>query len=164
MQLCLQHPQVRVRDDSFSSPWKVSKVQLDPAAFLADPELIQALEKRATTVSCIEDRILFRRGDQPTGLYIVRAGEAAISIESEGDSDTLPLSCLATAGSLLGLPGVIADQPYSLTAIARKGAKIGFVSKEEFNALMLAEHSLMAKILQVLAAEVRSARLAITQG
>jgi len=139
-------------------------VQLDPSAFLADPELIQALEKRATTISCGEDRILFRRGDQPTGLYILRAGEAAISMESEGDTDALPLSCLATTGSLLGLPGVIADQPYSLTAIARKGANIGFVSKEAFNSLMQSEQCLMAKILQVLAAEVRSARLAITQG
>jgi len=85
-------------------------------------------------------------------------------MESEGDTDALPLSCLATTGSLLGLPGVIADQPYSLTAIARKGANIGFVSKEAFNSLMQSEQCLMAKILQVLAAEVRSARLAITQG
>jgi CRP-like cAMP-binding protein len=137
-------------------------VHLDPSAFLADSELIQALEKRATSVSCGEDRILFRRGDAPVGLFILRSGEAAISMDS--GSDNLALSCLATAGSLLGLPGVIADQPYSLTAVARKGANVGFVSKEEFNALMRSEQALMVKMLQVLAAEVRSARLAITQG
>ena len=84
-------------------------------------------------------------------------------MDSDG-SDTTALSCLATAGSLLGLPGVIADQPYSLTVIARKGANVGFISKAEFSALMQSEQSLMAKILQVLAAEVRSARLAITNG
>jgi CRP-like cAMP-binding protein len=143
-------------------PRKVVKVQLDPSAFLADPQLIKALEKRATTVSCGEDRVLFRRGDAPVGIFILRAGEAAILMAS--DSDTLDLTCLATAGSLLGLPAVIADQPYSLTAIARKGASDGFVSKDEFNALMQSEQSLMVKMLQVLAAEVRSARLAITQG
>jgi CRP-like cAMP-binding protein len=149
--------------DSLISPRKVAnKVQLDPSAFLADPELIQALEKRATPVSCGEDRVLFRRGDPPMGIFILRTGEAAISMIS--DSDTIDLSCHATAGSLLGLPGVIADQPYSLTAIARKGANVSFVSKDEFNDLMQSEQSLMVKILQVLAAEVRSARLAITQG
>ena len=137
-------------------------MQLDPSAFLADPELIQALEKRATSVSCGEDRVLFRRGDAPVGLFILRAGEAAISMDS--GSDNLALSCLATAGSLLGLPGVIADQPYSLTVTARQGANVGFIPKDEFNALMHSEQALMAKILQVLAAEVRSARLAITQG
>jgi CRP-like cAMP-binding protein len=138
-------------------------VQLDPSAFLADPELIQALEKRATPISCGEDRVLFHRGDPPSGLYVLSAGEAAISMDS-GDGETMDLSCLATAGSLLGLPGVIADQPYSLTVVARKGANVGFISKAEFSALMQSELSLMAKILQVLAAEVRSARLAITQG
>lgn len=162
MQPCLQqHPKSGCVTRLFPL-WKVVKVQLDPSAFLADPELIQALEKRATTVPCVEDRVLFRRGDAPVGIFILRAGEAAISMVS--DSDTLDLSCLATAGSLLGLPGVIADQPYSLTAIARKGADVGFVSKDEFNALMQSEKSLMVKILQLLAAEVRSARLAITQG
>ena len=104
-------------------------MRLDPSAFLADPELIQALEKRATSVSCGEDRVLFRRGDEPVGLFILRAGEAAISMDS--GKENLGLSCLAGAGSLLGLPGVIANQPYSLTAIARKGASVGFVSKEE---------------------------------
>lgn len=140
-------------------PRKVVNVQLDPSAFLADPELIQALEKRATPVSCGEDRILFRRGDLPVGLFILRAGEAAISMDSGDDA----VSCLATAGSLLGLPGVIANQPYSLTVVARKGANVGFVSKQEFDTLMRTELALMVKILQVLAAEVRSARLAITQ-
>ena len=137
-------------------------MQLDPSAFIADHELIQALEKRATSLSCGEDRVLFRRGDEPVGLYILRSGEAVISMDSDSESETL--ACLATAGSLLGLPGVIADQPYSLTVIARKGANVGFVSKEEFNALMQSQQSLMVKMLQVLAAEVRSARLAITQG
>lgn len=137
-------------------------MQLDSSAFLADSELIQALEKRSTRLVCDEDRVLFRQGDPPVGLYVLSQGEASISMDSE--SDGLGFSCHATAGSVLGLPGLIANRPYSLTVIARKGSSIGFVSREEFNTLIQSELQLMGKVLQVLAAEVRSARLAITQG
>ena len=136
-------------------------MQLDPSAFLADSDLIQALEKHATTTTCGEDRILFHQGDPPVGLYILRQGKAVVSMNS-GDN-ALEFSCTATAGSLLGLPGLIANQPYSLTAIARKGANVGFVDKDKFSSVMQTELPLMVKVLQVLAAEVRSARLAITQ-
>jgi CRP-like cAMP-binding protein len=136
-------------------------VQLDPSAFLADSELFQALEKRTTTIPCEQEQVLFRQGDPPVGLYVLSNGEAAISMDA-GHKE-VAFSCQATAGSLLGLPGLIANQPYSLTAIAAKGATIGFVSREQFDALMQAEPRLMVKILQVLAAEVRSARLAIIQ-
>ncbi len=78
-------------------------VQLDPSAFLADPELIQALEKRATPFVCDEDRVLFRQGDLPTGLFIIHKGEATLSM-NPGASENI-FSCQATAGSVLGLPG-----------------------------------------------------------
>lgn len=137
-------------------------MQLDPSAFLADPELIQALEKRSTLLTCDEDRVLLRKGDPPVGLYVLSQGEASISMDSE--SDGLGFSCQVTAGSVLGLPGLIANRPYSLTVIAHKGSRVGFVSRDAFNTLIQSEHQLMGKVLQVLAAEVRSARLAITQG
>ncbi len=136
-------------------------MQLDPSAFVADPELIKALEGNATRLSCDEERSLFHQGDPPVGLYILYNGEATISMDS--GHDKLAFSCRASAGSLLGLPGLIANQPYSLTAVAHKGASVGFISREDFNAMMQTQSLLMVKILQVLAAEVRSARLAITQ-
>jgi CRP-like cAMP-binding protein len=136
-------------------------VQLDPSAFLADPELIKALEKRATPIPCDGERVLFRQGDPPIGLYILVKGEATVSMNSD-DGGSL-MSIRATAGSLLGLPGLIGNQLYSLTAIARPGAQVSFIARTDFNALMQSEVSLLVKVLQVLAAEVRSARLAITQ-
>ena len=136
-------------------------MQLDPSAFVADPELVKALEKRATLIGCSEDRVLFRQGDESVGLYILLKGEVTVSM-NPGNDGTI-FSCEATPGSLLGLPGLIAKQPYSLTAIARSGAQVSFVSAGDFGALMQSEPSLLMKVLQVLAAEVRSARLAITQ-
>lgn len=135
-------------------------MQLDPSAFLADPELLQALVQRAVPIACDNDRVLFNQGDPPTGLFILLKGEAALSMTGE---DGAPLvSIQATAGSLLGLPGLIGNQPYSLTAIARSGAQVSYIARDDFNALMQSQLPLLVKVLQVLAAEVRSARLAIT--
>jgi CRP-like cAMP-binding protein len=136
-------------------------VQLDPAAFIADPELVQALDIRATPIPCDEDRVLFRQGDPPIGLYILLKGETTLSMTAE--SGELIMSVQAAAGSLLGLPGIIGNQPYSLTAIGRRGAQVSFIARNDFNALMKSELPLLLLILQVLASEVRSARIAITQ-
>jgi CRP-like cAMP-binding protein len=136
-------------------------VQLDPSAFIAEPELLLALEKRATPFTCEEDRVLFRQGDPPTGLFILRKGQATLSMDP-GATQNL-FACQAVPGSLLGVPGLIANQPYSLTAVAKRGAEVSFVARDEFNTLMQTEQSLMLLILQVLAAEVRSARLALAQ-
>jgi CRP-like cAMP-binding protein len=68
-----------------------------------------------------------------------------------------------SAGALLGLPGFIGDQPYSLTGKASKGTELGFVSREDFSDLMLSNPALSIKLLAVLAAEVRSARNALTE-
>lgn len=136
-------------------------MQLDPSAFLADPELLQALEKHSISLVCDEDRVLFNQGDPSTGLYILLKGQAGLSMKGEDGSPLVSIQ--ATGGSLLGLPGVIGNQPYSLTAVARSGAQVSFIPREDFNALMQSQLNLLVKVLQVLAAEVRAARLAITR-
>jgi CRP-like cAMP-binding protein len=63
----------------------------------------------------------------------------------------------------LGLPALVANEPYTLTATAEKNAELGFVAKEDFNSLMLSDPSLALRVLRVLAAEVRTARHAISE-
>jgi CRP-like cAMP-binding protein len=135
-------------------------VKLDPSAFIAAPELIQALEKRSTAISCGSDRVLFKQGDVPVGLYILHEGVTTLSMASPKGEQLMQI--LAPAGSLLGLPGLIGNEPYTLTAVARDGARLAFVSRDEFTALMQSDARLALKILEVLAAEVRSARHALS--
>jgi CRP-like cAMP-binding protein len=136
-------------------------MQLEPSAFLADPELFQVLEKISTVVDCNLEHVLFRQGDPPMGLYLVAKGGAMVTMTSE-DGDTL-MSIEVVPGSLLGLPAVIGNQPYSLTARAHHGSWVGFVPKDEFSKLVQTNAALMVQVLKVLANEVRSARIAITQ-
>lgn len=135
-------------------------MKLDPSAFIADPDLILTLERRSTAISCEEDRVLFNQGDSPQGLYILNRGEITVTMTSP--SGVQLMSIQARAGSLLGLPGLISDEPYTLSAIARTGARLSFVARDEFTSLMQSNPLLALKILEVLAAEVRSARGALS--
>jgi len=137
----------------------VQNVQLDPSAFVADPELISALDVRSVRIPCETDRILFHQGDPATGVFILLEGAATVTMNAVSDEQVLTLE--AAPGSLLGLPGLIANQPYSLTACAHRGSEVLFISREDFTGLMHSNPQLSLKVLQVLAAEVRTARRAL---
>jgi CRP-like cAMP-binding protein len=140
-------------------------VQFDPSAFVSDPELLRALEEHSAPVPCKAGRVLFSQGDAPTGLYILQKGLVTLTMAAPapGSNCAEPmLAIVAIPGSLLGLPGVAGNQPYTLTATAHAGAQVRFIRREDFGALMRAEPAISLKILQVLAAELRSARRAIS--
>ncbi|HLY40870.1 MAG TPA: cyclic nucleotide-binding domain-containing protein [Terracidiphilus sp.] len=135
-------------------------MKLDSSAFVADPELIHALEARSTRIVCDEERVLFHQGDSATGLFVLRSGTARLTMTSpKGD---VLMSMPVSAGSVLGLPALVGNQPYSLTASALKGAELAFVTSQDFSSLMFSTPSLSMSVLRILAAEVRNARSAIS--
>ena len=138
-------------------------MNFDSSSFVAEKELIEALEKRSSTVVCTEPRCLFTQGGAPTGLYILRKGSARLTMQSPTGGSLLSISL--PPGSLLEAPGIfVGNEPYTLTANTRKDAELGLVTKEEdFNSLMLSDPSLTLEVLRVLAAEVRTARHAISE-
>jgi CRP-like cAMP-binding protein len=81
----------------------------------------------------------------------------------QSPSGNIVFSLPAPAGSLLGLSAVIGNEPYSLSAMVRKDSDVRFVSSIGFKELLQAEPSLNPSVLQVLAAELRAARLAFLE-
>ncbi len=134
-------------------------VQLDPAAFIADPELLRALDARSIPVPCESERTLFRQDEPSVGVFILHNGTVTLSMMSQ-DGHSL-LAAQAKPGSILGLPGTISNEPYTISATAAAGAEVRFVGREDLTALMHADPVMSIKMLQVLAAEVRSARKAL---
>lgn len=132
---------------------------MDPSAFVASQDLIRSLQPRSTLTACRHDRILFHQGDQATGIYILLSGSATLTMQSNSGEEVMRLDC--GPGSVLGLPALIGNKPYSLTALAHAGAGVCFVSHDEFTHLMAAEPLLSMKVLEILAAEVHLARKAI---
>ena len=122
---------------------------------------MEALREHAVPVDCAQERVLFRQGDPPKGLYILYEGEATLRLDAPTGEQVITMP--AAPGSLLGLPGLIGSGAYTMTAEAKEGATVSFVSREEFQKVMLTEPQLGMMILRVLAAEVRTARMAMTQ-
>ena len=54
------------------------------SAFVAEPQLLEELERRSTPIALGEDRVLFREGDQPTGVYIIWKGTALLTRGANG--------------------------------------------------------------------------------
>ena len=134
-------------------------MQFDPSAFVSDPELVQVFVRQSTALSCDLDRVLFRQGESPTGLYILHEGTAHLYSRSLGGKFTICLQ--TTAGSLLGLPSLFGGLPHPFTATARRGARLSFIGKDDFFALVRSDQPLHLKVMHTLAAEQEFARRAI---
>jgi CRP-like cAMP-binding protein len=127
----------------------------------ASRKLLQALEKCSQPISCVEGRTLFVQGEPASGLYFLKSGEAALMMQSPAGRAVMFLR--AEAGSLLGLPGVVGSEPYTMTAMVHKGSEVSFVTRGDFEELIQAEPALYVNLLQLLAADVRTARMALCE-
>jgi len=131
---------------------------LDPQAFTAPPRLFQALLGRSKPVRIDEQDTLFNQGDLPRGLFLLVVGEVTLQMRSdEGESI---MYFRAGPGSVLGLPAVVSQSPYTLSAIVHKGSEMRFVDREEFDEVLRETPSLYPLVLDLLASEVRAARQA----
>jgi CRP-like cAMP-binding protein len=135
-------------------------MNIDSSSFVGEPDLIRALWQHAIPLNCSEDRELFRQGEDPSGLYILLSGKATMLLDNDEGIQVVQVSM--EPGSLLGLPALVSDRPYSMSSIAKRGAIVGLVNRNDFSLLMLSEPLLALMILRVLAAEVRSTRAAIS--
>jgi CRP/FNR family cyclic AMP-dependent transcriptional regulator len=130
-------------------------------SFIADSTLINALEAQTSSRYFSRGAILFSQGQSPTGLYIIRSGTISLIMKADNGLEIAHFS--VGAGSILGLPSIVSGQPYTLSARAVEGLEARCVSPEEFDRLMHERPSLRPKVLEVLAAEVRLARLVFSQ-
>ncbi len=138
-----------------------SFMNFDSSAFVSDPGLLLRLLEYAIPLDCSKGRVLFRQGENPFGLFILRRGKATMTLESER-GDILNRTELAP-GSILGLPALMSEKPYTMSAVAKRTAVVSYVTRKDFSALMLSEPKLAFEVLRVLAAEVHTTRTAIAQ-
>lgn len=78
--------------------------------------------------------VLFREGQQPYGIFILREGRVKISITSV-EGKTLVLG-IAESGELLGLSAVLGKRPYDATVETLSRCRIDFVSRKDLMLLL----------------------------
>jgi CRP-like cAMP-binding protein len=106
------------------------------------------------------EHLLFKQGEVPIGLYLLKSGKASLVMTAEDGEEVLHLK--VGPGSILGVPAIVGKDSYTLSATACPGSEVGFIARKDFEDLIQSEPSLFPKVLEVLAAEVRSARRSLS--
>ena len=133
-----------------------SVFSLSHRPFRAPRELQDAIAEIGKGKSVKTDAVLFKQGEPAKGLFLVESGKIVLS---QGSGRRKKLFGIADAGSILGLPAVVRNQPYSLTATAVAESKLTFVSRTKAQRLLQSDPQLCFKAVQVLSNEVRALRL-----
>lgn len=125
---------------------------------LANAELCGEIEKRSAPILVGKGEILFRQGEDPAYAFLVKTGEIVLTMKLSGDA---LLSVTAKERSLVGLPAIVSNEPYSMTAKAIRDCQICKISRNDFHELTKQNPSVCCNVLQILAAEVQAARQAL---
>lgn len=120
---------------------------------VVDQELGREIEKRSKLFAIPSDCVLFHQGDQAAKLYFLKSGAVELSMTTQ---DKTLLTLYAHAGSIIGLPGVLTDRPYSLTARAMGGAEICEITPTDFHKMIGTNAKFAGQVLRILASEFQS--------
>ena len=128
-----------------------------PAELAATKRLASEIKRRGERVVTGADDVLFRQGDAPDCIYYLKTGGAILTMRADDGPPILTLR--ADAGSILGLPAVTGERPYSLTACTSASTEVYKLGCSEFKKMLQSDPSLALDLLAILAAEVRSTRV-----
>lgn len=114
------------------------------------------------TLSSLHRRgaVLFSEGQQPHGLYVLRAGRAKVSISSS--QGRVLILRIAQPCELLGVNSVLKDSPYDVTVETLEPSRTDYISRTDFIELLdrskEARISIAAALSQELTQVVQHAR------
>lgn len=122
---------------------------------IAPPELRSELNRIASVLYKKRGTTLFRRGDPGSGVFLIRTGK--VNLRLDGKTRLYPPRTLGE-GAILGLPATLSGGAYSLAAEVSEDAALGFVSREDFLALLARESNLCLATMRLLGKEIASIR------
>jgi CRP/FNR family transcriptional regulator, cyclic AMP receptor protein len=121
----------------------------------ASVELASALERMGIMVVSPRGTVLFRPGQQPNGVFVVRKGRVRLSLHCADGQLTYRT---VGPGYILGLPATVSDQPYSLTAETVEDSEFASVDRKRVLSLLRRRSGLSFQVVTILADEVRRMR------
>ena len=127
---------------------------------IPSPELKAELEQRATTVFKRKGTILFERGEEVSGLFLIRSGRVSLALDCE--TSVYPPRILGP-GAIAGLPATVSGNPYSLTAMVVDDAELAFVPRAAVLNCLQNNPTLCFQVMDMLSGEICDIRSAFKQ-
>ncbi len=114
--------------------------------------LLAEFERIGTVLHKPMNTVLFRQGDAADGVYLIRSGEASLTLCSAKGK---VLSAREVGhGAVLGLPATMSGRVYSLTATLLQDSEIVHVPAERLRDLLRDNTDVCFEVVQVLGREL----------
>ena len=126
---------------------------------LAHQELKQCLMDAGSKVCFDRGDVLFRRGDEVRGVFLILSGKVRLGLGDK--SNALPARDLGP-GAILGLPATLSDSPYSLTAEILANAEVVYLSRPAMLKLLRTRAKLCFEVMDLLSEELAETRNALS--
>lgn len=107
--------------------------------------LQQALEHIGERFQKKKGTVLFRRGENPAGMFIVTSGRVSLDL----GVDSGGASCCGP-GALVGLPSTLTGNNYGMTATVTEDASLIFITPSALNSLLRTRPDLCRLLLAML--------------
>jgi CRP-like cAMP-binding protein len=127
---------------------------------IPSPELKAELQRRATIVFKPKGTILFRRGEDVSGLFLIHSGRVSLTLDCE---TTLYPPRILGPGAIAGLPATVSGNPYSLTARVVDDAELAFVPRDAVVQCLQNNPTICFEVMDMLSGEISDIRSAFKQ-
>jgi CRP-like cAMP-binding protein len=127
---------------------------------IPSPELKAELEQLATILFKPKGAILFRRGEEVTGVFLIRSGRVSLALDCE--TPLYPARILGP-GAIAGLPATVSGNPYSLTAKVVDDAELAYVPRDAVLECLQNNPTLCFQVMDMLSGEICDIRSAFKQ-
>jgi CRP-like cAMP-binding protein len=115
------------------------------------------LERLSTIVLKPAGSFLFQRGDQASGVFLIRNGRISLALDYE--TLVYPARILGP-GAVIGLPATVSGNPYSLTAKVIEDSELDFVPRAQVVECLKNNPLLCFQVMDVLSDEIADIRSA----
>ena len=123
-------------------------------------ELQTELEHLATIILKPAGTFLFRRGDEVSGVFLIRSGRISLALDYE--TPVYPARILGP-GAVTGLPATVSGKSYSLTATVVEDSEVAFVSRAQVVECLKNKPWLCFQVMDILSDEIADIRSAFKQ-
>lgn len=115
------------------------------ALYTAPVNLQTALAEQSEKVSKPKGCVLFRRGTDAFGMFVVLSGKVRLDFGVDS-----AFSRTYGPGALVGLPATLTGRKYSMTAIVTEAAELGFFDRKTFDRLLRQHPDYCRALLEIL--------------
>ena len=119
--------------------------------YTAPPDLQTALEQRCERVRKLRSTVLFRRGEQAFGLFLILKGTVSLDF---GVDSAAGLASSHGPGALVGLPATLTKRNYSMTATVTHDAELGFLTIQALESLLREHPEFCRELLEILGSKL----------